>query len=505
MITSTTSLNTSLNTLKTQVLVVGSGAAGISAAIAAARGGAQVILVERHGFLGGLSTGMPWFGFHDRDYRQVVKGLPTEFVKRLQALGAASEPCYDPKCGSGVNVNGHIWKCLAMEMMNSSGVRVMFHTLVVDTLREGDRITGIVVEHKSGRQDIQADVVIDCSGDGDVAARGGVDYMKGRDEDGLVQSPSAIVRIGGMDRESFLAGVRDKSLAYREWIAPYPDLWDKMMKRLDDMPMVICGGYASLLTKAREAGDLTIPQTRVVGATMFHPNEFVTVMTRVLGMDPTDTDSVSDVYARIYPQVLELIRFYRKYVPGFAHSYVQEILPMLGIRESRCIVGQYVLTVDDLVDGNIPEDTIALSSYHVDIHRPSGTWVESRNVQTYGIPLRCLIAKEVDGLLMAGKCISATHEAVASTRVVITCMAQGEAAGTTAAIAVRRGVAARQLDASEVRQTLMKQGAEVGQTVGPPNFEAIEQVGQLPLDEPISTDDASIVQKETGAWLSAKS
>lgn len=155
-----------LNALKTQVLVVGSGAAGVTAAIAAARNGAETLLVEYQGFLGGLSTTMPWLGFHDREYRQVVKGLAAEFVGRLQAAGAASDYIFDPKCGSAVSIDGHYWKCLAMELLQQAGVKLMLHTHVVDTLRDGDRITGVVAEHKSGRQEIHAQVVIDCSGDG---------------------------------------------------------------------------------------------------------------------------------------------------------------------------------------------------------------------------------------------------------------------------------------------------------------------------------------------------
>lgn len=213
-----------LNNIKTKVLVVGSGAAGITAAIAAARNGAKTLLIEYNGFLGGISATLPWLGFHDRDYRQVVKGLCHEYVTRLYNMGGSSDYVIYPKCSSLVSINSHMWKILAMQMAQEAGVHVMLHTHMVDTIREGDRIAGIIVEHKSGRQKIMADITIDCSGDGDVAARGGVPWEKGRTADGLVQAPTLVFRIGRMNKAEFVKGCKDKSLNYREWITPYPDL-----------------------------------------------------------------------------------------------------------------------------------------------------------------------------------------------------------------------------------------------------------------------------------------
>ncbi|MDZ7618726.1 MAG: FAD-dependent oxidoreductase [Patescibacteria group bacterium] len=494
-------MNEELNRVETDVLVVGAGAAGVTAAIAAARNGAKTLVVEYQGFLGGLSATMPWLGFHDRDYRQVVKGLAAEFVARLQQLGAASEYCLDPKCSSAVSLDNHAWKCVAMDLAREAGVDILLHAHVVDTLREGDRIAGVVVEHKSGRQRIYARVVIDCSGDGDVAARGGCAWEKGRTADGLVQSPSLAVRLGGVDRERFLEGYRNPALAPREWLLPFPDLWEKMLGRLDRTPVVLIGGYAPLLEQARRAGDLCIPQSRIVGVKLHRPDQFMTVMNRVLGLDPTSVASVTDAYRNVYHQVLPTLAFFRKYVPGFAAAHLLEVAPMLGIRESRRIVGDYMLTADDLVEGRQFEDSVAMGGYHIDIHRPTGTWVESRNVRAYGIPLRSLIVRGVEGLLVAGKCLSATHEAVASTRVIPICMAQGQAAGTAAAMAVRRGVDVRALPVDELQDVLVRQGAEIGRTVGEPDWRAIEEIGQLPFDEPPSPGEGDEASREEAAWV----
>jgi len=492
---------TSVNSLRTQVLVVGSGAGGLAAVIAPGRNGADTLLVENAGFLGGISATLPWLGFHDRDYRPIIKGLPLEFCRRLQAEGAASAIEFDPKCASAISVNSHWWKIIAMQLAREAGVRLLLHSQVVETIREGDLIRGVYLENKSGRQRIEADITIDCSGDGDVAARGGVAWEKGRTADGLVQAPTLVFKLGGVDRAGFIAGCKDPANRYREWLAPYPDLWAKMMKRIDGMNVIICGGYAALVEKARAAGEFSVPQTRIVGVKNHQPDEFTVVMTRVLGLNPIDITSLTDAYTRVYEQIPVLVNFFRKYVPGFAGSRLQEIAPMLGVRESRRIMGDYVLTAEDLIAGRVFDDAVSMGGYHIDIHRPAGTWVDSHNVRAYTIPIRSLIARDVDGLMMAGKCISATHEAIASTRVIPICMGQGQAAGTAAALAVKAGKSVRQVPTSQLQDTLAAQGAEFGRTVGAPDLKAIDEVGQLPFDEPSTTGDKDSPSTSVGAWV----
>jgi len=174
---------------------------------------------------------------------------------------------------------------------------------------------------------------------------------------------------------------------------------------------------------------------------------------------------------------------------------------MLGVRESRRIMGDYVLDKGDLIAGRVFEDAVSMGGYHIDIHRPAGTWVDSHNVRPYTIPLRSLIARDVDGLLMAGKCLSATHEAVASTRVIPICQGQGQAVGTVAALAVKAGVSVRQVSIAKLQETLTAQGAEIGRTVGGPNLQAIDEVGQLPFDEPPTTGDKDPVTAGEAFWV----
>lgn len=487
--------------LKAQVLVVGGGAAGISAAIGAARAGADVVLIEGMGFLGGISATLPWLGFHDREYRQVVKGFPAECVERLARAGHASGYVLDPKCGSLASLDSHMWKCLAMELAQEAGVRVLLHTQCVDTIREGDRIAGVIVHHKSGFQRILADVTIDTSGDGDVAARGGVEWEKGRTVDGLVQAPTLVFRLGGVDRAAFVAACKDPANIYREWFRDNPALFDKFTRQLDHISTFVLGGFAGLIERARAAGDFPFPQTRIVGVKTHADDEISVVMTRVLGLDPTDVVSMSNAYAKVYEQIPPLVAFFQKYVPGCSTSRLVEIAPMLGVRESRRIMGDHVLTMEEMVEGVRHPDGVAMGGYHIDIHRPKGTWVESHNVQAYTIPLRSLIARGVDGLMMAGKCISATHEAIAGTRVIPICMAEGEAAGITAAFAALGGIDVRSVDVSQVQDRLMSVGAELGQGLGEPDYAAIEAFGQLPMEEPPTEGDCDPVSASETAWV----
>lgn len=470
-----------LNPIRTRVLVVGAGAAGLNAAIAAARNGADTLLVESHGFLGGMSSTLAWLGFHDQDYRLAVKGLPLEIVRRLQEAGAAAEFSFDARVGSALSVDGHYWKCLAMQMVREAGAQVLLDTRMVDTLREGDRIRGVVVEHKSGRQAIEADVTIDCSGDGDVAARGGVDWEKGSTADGELQAPTLVFRLGGADRQAFLAACKDPRYCFRDMIHPYPEIWDKMLRHLDSMPVFLANGFKGFVDEARKQGEYDIPQLRVNLIALHRPDEFSVIMTKVAGVDPTDVSSLSGAYEETYRQVPMLIRFFRKWVPGFAEARLVDVAPLLGVRESRRVMGDYILSAEDLFTARQFDDTVALGGYQIDIHRADGS-VELRNLETYDIPFRCLVARKVEGLLVAGKCFSATHEAISSARVIPICMALGQAAGTAAALAVGQGRTPRQLNVQGLRSTLIDQGAELRQTLGEPNAEIIERLGRVPLD-----------------------
>jgi len=488
----------------TEVLVIGSGAAGISAAISSARNGAKTILIEREGYPGGLSSIMPWLGFHDREYRKVVKGLAEEYVTKLQEKGWASEYIFDIKCGSFVSLNSHMWKCLAYELLHAAGVQVMLHTIMVDAIVQQNTISSVKVRNSEGFQNIDTKIVIDCTGDGSAASLAGAKFEIGRREDGLVQSPSLVFTLAGIDKERFVNACKNPDYNYREWIQNYPELREKTYKRLSQTDAFILGGFASTIEKARENGDYNLPQSRVIGVKTHIKDEMIVAMNRILGLDPTSSEDTNCAYKRLYGQIPILERFFRKYMPGFNDAYVSEIAPILGIRESRRIIGDYVLTADDVINGVQFKDQVAMGAYHIDIHRPKGTWVESHNVQAYGIPLRCLVSASLENLMMAGKCISASHEAIASSRVIPICMAEGQAAGTAAALTVSNKKPIREIQISVLQEILQNQGAELGLTIGDPNTEIIECIGQLPLQEPLTEGNDDKVSQQNNSWLRSK-
>jgi FAD dependent oxidoreductase len=458
------------------VVVVGAGGAGLTAALASARRGVETLLVEQQSFVGGNSGQLPWLGMHSRDLRQVVKGMPAEFVRRMQERGEASRISLDPVLGSVVAMNTHAWRLLAMNLLAEAGVRVLLQHPVVEVRRRGDRIEELVLQTKSGPMAISADVVIDTSGDGDVAALAGVPWGKGRTSDGRVQAPTLVFRLAGVDRPAFVAGAQALG-THRELLDQHPVARAKLLARLPEEQVITFGGFADLFARARAETGLSVPTIRAIGV-LDHRSHFHAVCTKVTEFDPTDADSLARAYEDAYAQIQPLIDFFRAYVPGFATVELAEIAPMLGVRESRRVVGDYVLTEDDVRSGAVFDDVVAMGGYHIDIHDPDGSWVESRSVRPYDIPYRSLVARGVENLLVAGKCFSGTSEAVASTRVIPICMAQGQAAGTAAALAGRGG-AVRDVAIADLQRELRADGAELRQSLGEPDPRLLERYGAI--------------------------
>jgi FAD-dependent oxidoreductase family protein len=458
------------------VLVVGAGGAGVTAALASARHGAQTMLVEQQSFPGGNSAILPWLGFHSRDYRQVVKGYPAEFAAALQAAGEASPIRLDPVLGSAVTMNAHAWRLLAMRLLAQADVRVLFGQTVVEVRRSADRIEHVVVQTKSGRRSISADVFIDASGDGDMAALAGVPWEKGRTGDGKVQAPTLVFRLSGIDRPAFVAGAQRLG-THRELLDNFPDVKARLLARLPDEPVITFGGFHELFNQARRERGLDVPTSRMIGV-LDHRSHFHAVSTKVTTFDPADADLLAAAYEDAYAQVQPLLEFFRGYVPGFERAELAEIAPMLGIRESRRVMGDYVLTEADVRRGAVFDDVVAMGGYHIDIHRPDGTWVESRSVRPYDIPYRSLIASTVANLLVAGKCFSAASAAIASTRVIPVCMAQGQAAGTAAALAAPGGQV-RDVKTGVLQDRLVADGAELRQSLGEPDQSTLDRIGSI--------------------------
>jgi hypothetical protein len=442
----------------TDVLVVGGGPAGLGAAVGAAQAGARVVLAERYGFLGGNATAalvMPLMSFHTAHPTKEKKGattlLPTDhgpgepiiagalktLLEKLVRAGGAIEPSLDT--GYVVPFDPEWFKLAALEMLDEAGVHFLFHSFASGILG-ADGVEGVVMETKSGPIAIRARVTIDCTGDGDVAVHAGAPSEVGR-SDGLVQPMTLMFRVVEFQRQSFEAYVTQNP---KQWRGVH-GLWD-------------------LVREATQAGELRLPREDILFFATPHEEEVSvnsTRVTRVLGTDVWDL-SYAEWASR--KQMRQIAEFLRRYVPGFENSYVAQSGVQVGVRETRRVLGDYQLTADDVLAARKFDDAIARGAYPIDIHNPTGSGTVLKRLppgEAYDIPLRCLMPKSVEGLIVAGRCISGTHEAHSSYRVMPIVMATGQAAGVCAALAARREVTPRTIDVADVQRELMRQGASL--------------------------------------------
>ena len=446
------------------VVVVGGGPAGIGAAVAAAHAGADVVLAERYGFLGGNATValvMPLMSWHnevrgarargdDEPLRllpgdhgpgePVVAGALLELMERLLRRGGAIAP--SEETGYTVPLDPEAYKSAALELLDAAGVRYLLHAFASGVTGEPRRPDGVVLETKSGPLVLQAPVIVDATGDGDVAAAAGADYEVGRD-DGLVQPMTLMFRIVDFQRELFEGYVRE-----------HPDQWRGV------------SGLWELIEQARAAGELDLPREDVLFFATPHEREVSVNSTRVSGVLGVDVFDLTRAERLARHQMDHVMRFLRKRVPGFDEAYIVQSGSHIGVRETRRIVGAYQLTADDVLRSRHFDDVIARGSYPIDIHDPKGgrgTLLERLPTGgAYDIPLRCLIPRDVDGLLVGGRCISGTHEAHSSYRVTPIALATGQAAGVAAALAAQTGAAPRDLPTDVVQRKLLEQGADLG-------------------------------------------
>jgi hypothetical protein len=432
------------------VLVVGGGPSGLIAAQAASEGGQKVMLIEERGFLGGnLATGLPILSFLGRKGNQIIKGLPQKFIDRLRAHGGAGEhrPC--PNHVSLTIIDPEVAVSAALELMQECGVDVLMYTFVCDAIMDGNAIKGVIIESKAGREAILAKTIIDCTGDGDVATRAGAITEKG-DEDGGLQPPTLMFRMKGVDVPRL-----------RDALVNRPDLYemDVIPPEFFKAGNFITVGMRQLIARARAEG-LNLPVDRTIIITGLAPDEMWINMSRVSGVDSTDPASYTKGEFESRAQNYQVIQYLKKYVPGFENAWLVSMAPFMGIRESRRIVGEYMLNGDDIVACRKFKDAIAVASYPIDLHHAKGgdctmVWCED----CYDIPYRCLVPKKIDNLLVAGRCASTTHEANGSTRVMSTCMAMGEAAGIAARLTIANGVNPRNVNPDDIRAILSEHGA----------------------------------------------
>ena len=419
------------NDITTDVLVCGAGPSGFAAAVCAARLGASVVLAEKYGFPGGMATAglVNPFMVSKFEGRDLVKGIFEEVILSLKEKNAVldgelfGQPhiAFDPE----------ILKMLLLDMLEKSGVKMIFHSFACGSIMKGDEIKGAVLSTKSGDIKVFAKAVIDATGDGDVAALSGCEFEKGREGDSLSQPATLNFRVSGIDGS-------------------------RMPSREEINDLYLSAKKKSLIRTPRE--NLLWFETVRSGTLHFNA-------TRIPKIDGTDVFDLTKAEIEGRKQAENLFNFLKTTVPGFENSFISNVACQVGIRESRRIKGKYTLTGDDVTEGHKFEDAVARCNYPIDIHDPkTGSSTVFKKLGPgifYEIPFRCMIPDKTDKLLVTGRAVSATHEALSSMRIMPTCMALGQAAGVACAMAVKKHVSPKNLDTLELLRALNEQGANL--------------------------------------------
>lgn len=405
------------------LVVCGGGLTGVAAAVAARRSGIDdVLLIERYGFLGGMATSglvNPFMSYFKSlsgrtEENRLIFGIFGEILDTLDKMGALKNRLY---------FDTEMMKLVLNRMVIQAGIKVLFHTYVCDIKAENEMLSKIVITNKSGMNDIKAKVYIDSTGDADIAYAAGVKCRSGRNEDGFSQPMTMCFR---------LAGVNKEIMPSREEIN-------------------------SIYSRAVEEGKINNPRENVLFFDTLQDDVIHFNTTRVVMKDATNAEDLTEAEFVVREQCYEMYLFMKNNIPGFENCYLQVTAPQIGIRESRRIKGMYELTEDDVLTGRKFDDSICYSAYSIDIHNPKGTGTIIKRLAKgdyYGIPLRCLIPIGINNLIVAGRPISATHEAHSSLRIMPNCTAMGEAAGYLAALSIKGGTCPKDVDPSMVRKSI---------------------------------------------------
>jgi ribulose 1,5-bisphosphate synthetase/thiazole synthase len=415
------------------VIIAGGGASGFIAALAAARAGAKTLLLERQGCLGGTATTAyvaQYVGFYNGD-TQAVWGLPYELVQRIVAAGGSegfthyvmAEAAATPLNIHHFPFNPEIVKIVADEMAAEAGIHVLLHAQVVGVMQRDGAVGGVVAETVSGRKAYSARAVVDATGDAVLAHHAGVEML----ERGIARQPNTLCfRLSNVDVKKF-----------------------RTLPREDKRARVL---------KGLERGELYWQSVSFVSTPA--GTDAICLMSRIIGMDPLNDQDASDQERVGRAQIKSIVGFLNRDMPGFERAILASIAPRVGVRETRRIDGQYLLTEEDILQQRKFDDSIALGCGPMDIHEPNGTGIAlSMPPAPFEIPMRCLVPSAVEGLIVTGRAISATHEANGGARHMATAMALGQAAGVMAAVAVDGANSTRSIPAGRVQAMLRSQDA----------------------------------------------
>lgn len=435
------------------VLVAGGGVSGFAAAVSAARCGAKTILIESGGFLGGTATkGFvgPFMTCYDaKGETQIIRGLFSELVERLERVGGCVPytACRGGDSFSGYRTAGHIGvtpfdgealKRVTEEMCLEAGVRLLYHTAVIGCATETNRVTHVYAADAGNILSIQAHTFIDTTGSAVLAARAGAETMRGND-DGILQTASTFFKITGVDKAALDA-----------YMAEHTDMRSRFF--MD----VIAAGQAdgSFPCGTQKLRIFENPDGETWTVNMAQVDD---------QLNELDGESVTDAEIMQRQQILQIVAFLKKHIAPLRNIRLLSTASDIGVRESRRIVGRTVMTREDILNARKFDDAIAVCANSIDIHQKKGVSYSAHTEESYTIPLSSLISVNIENLLTAGKSLSADRYAFAAVRVMPPCVAMGQAAGITAALAAKKRIAVRDVPYAEVKEHLLCGGAYLGE------------------------------------------
>lgn len=405
------------------VIVCGSGPAGVSAAVAAGRGGADVLLIEWQGTVGGVSTS----GLMSHFTGDCNSGIYHEILRRMSAKNYFSKE-------ETVKIDPELLKITYYEMLKEAGVTVLLYTFVCDVVMDGNRVAGVVTEGKSGRITFTADVIVDATGDGDVAAFAGAEFCLGRETDHAMQPATLMFKVGGVDMDR----------------AVFPGSFETLVDTEK-------GELQALAKKLLPppAGHVLLYKSTIPGIVTCN-------MTNVIGIDGTNSEDLTRAEMICRQQMEPIVHFLREYAPGYENCYIVSAASLIGIRETRHFKGVCSLNEEDCLTARWFDDWVVRGArFNFDVHNITGAGLDKTGVQKqfkqrngYAIPYGCLIPEKIDGLLLSGRNISGTHLAHSNFRAMPICSGIGEASGTAAALAAKQGILPRDVKVGDIQEVL---------------------------------------------------
>ncbi len=442
--------------MECDVLVAGGGTAGTIAAIAAARNGAKTVLIERHGHLGGsmVNGAGPlhsffnlYKAFPETGKIQVVRGIADELIQRMTEAGGCMGHL-EQEIGFNYDsvatiIDWEIYKQVIFEMMEEANVHMRLHTWISDVVKEDNKVQGLIVESKSGREAILSKIVIDATGDADVA------YLSGAEctnmfPDGHVGMPFGMSNV---DIPKAYKYIKEQNIVYSMIHADKDSDYDNIARigfHLNKLPafkeFMQSSGLWGPLTLSRHEGDFSFINT-----------------TNIKPLDAVNVEEITRAEVILRSQVMKMASLLKENIPGFEHAYVSWTPVHFGVRRTRIVTCEYDISLEEIINGQRFDDEIAVYGFH-----DMAPKIIIKDGKYYGIPYRALLPKDVENLLVAGRLITSNWEAHMSTRNTVSCMAQGEAVGTAAALCCKQGVTPRKLSVKQLQEQLISQGVFLG-------------------------------------------